>query len=89
MHRYRCIKRLSDYLFIKVCAAINDASSQMCFVCKSTISQLNKIDNMVEIDVDEGVDNGFSPMHAYIRWTEWVLHVAYKLELKKWKVCNY
>lgn len=44
---------------------------------------------MISVEVDEqAMNNGFSPLHAYIRFTEWVLHVSYRLELKKWKVKN-
>lgn len=42
---------------------------------------------MIEAPINEAaLKNGFSILHAYIRFMELVLHVSYRIELKKWRV---
>lgn len=70
----------------KVCNALTDTSSaQRCYLCQSTISQFNKIDEILGKQVsEENLVFGISSLHAWIRFFECLLHISYKLEVKTW-----
>lgn len=70
----------------KTCHAItHTASSQTCNMCGVTPKNINNIDKVLQRDVDMNVsDYGLSTLHAYIRFFEWFLHVASKLDVKVW-----
>ena len=85
---YNClIHFFLESINIQICNALNNSSSQQCFVCKEKISKLNKIDEMLNKEVDEeAMKYGFSPLHAYIRMLELVLHISYRIRIKMWRV---
>ncbi|CAI6377477.1 unnamed protein product [Macrosiphum euphorbiae] len=69
----------------KVCNAATDTASTMrCFICGQTSKDFNKLIQPKEINV-ESLKFGLSILHARIRFFESLLHVAYKLPLKKWQ----
>lgn len=70
----------------KTCHAITyTISSQACNMCGVTSKDVNNIDKVLQRNVDMSVsDYGLSTLHAYIRFFEWFLHVASKLDVKVW-----
>lgn len=73
----------------KVCNAANNAKSTMrCYICGATSKQFNdltKSEKTAEIDED-ALQFGLSILHARIRFFESILHLAYKLPVKKWQI---
>lgn len=71
----------------KVCSALTNTSTMTCFICKAKISQMNNIVSVRQRPVEERtLKFGLSVLHAYIRCFECLLHIAYRLEIKTWKV---
>lgn len=70
----------------KTCYAItHTVSSQACNMCGVTTEDVNNIDKVLQRNIDMTVsDYGLSTLHAYIRFFEWLLHVAIKLDVKVW-----
>ncbi|OXU32203.1 hypothetical protein TSAR_007997 [Trichomalopsis sarcophagae] len=58
---YFCEEKITK-LLVLVCNALNETSSQRCFLCGATILELNKIDSELKY--------GFSVLHARIRYME-------------------
>lgn len=71
----------------KVCNAITETSStQKCFICGASSRSFNDIDSMLTREVKtENLEFGLSVLHGWIRFFENLLHLAYKLPLKKWQ----
>lgn len=60
-------------------------STQACNMCGVTTKDVNNIDKVLQRNIDITVsDFGLSTLHAYIRFFEWFLHVAIKLDVKVW-----
>lgn len=58
-----------------------------CFICGAKVSQMNDIISMRTRETrQEMLSFGLSVLHAYIRFFECLLHVAYRLNIKSWKV---
>lgn len=72
----------------KVCTILSNVpSSSSCYLCGAKPTEMNNIDKVVMRDVDEKTYNfGISSLHAKIRCMEFLLHVSYNLEFKKWSV---
>lgn len=72
----------------KICNAITETSSTMrCYLCNATSSSFNKIDEMLQRNINEKhLSYGLSTLHAWIRCFECLLHLSYKLAVKKWQV---
>lgn len=69
----------------KVCnAATENTSSMRCYICGLTSKYFNKLERKAE-NVD-AMEFGLSTLHARIRFFEFILHLSYKLPLKKWQV---
>lgn len=69
----------------KVCNALTEThSSQKCYICGATPKMMNdEVRNF-----HSGENNysfGLSTLHAWIRCFECLLHISYKLEIKKWQ----
>lgn len=57
-----------------------------CYLCKAKPTEMNNIDKVRERVVNElAYQFGLSTLHARIRFFEYFLHVAYRLEIKKWQ----
>lgn len=70
----------------KVCNAVtNTTSAQRCYICGATPRNLN---NEPVRNADNIANYGFgiSPLHAYIRSFECLLHISYRLNVKKWQI---
>lgn len=62
-------------------------STQRCYLCGATSKEFNDIDNMLQKEIDESnLKFGLSTLHAWIRFFECLLHLSYKLDVKKWQV---
>lgn len=72
----------------KVCNSLTDnTASQRCFICGALPVNMNDIEGVVRRSVkEEALLFGISSLHARIRFYECLLHVAYRLDLKKWQV---
>ena len=72
----------------KVCNALSAyTSSQVCYLCGATPKTMNKLNALSKHEVDLNMlALGLSPLHAYIRFMECLLHISYRLEIKKWYV---
>lgn len=70
----------------KTCAYLTDTdSSTTCPICKATPNEMNDVKNVSQKTVDESVyEFGLSPLHAKIRFMEFILHLGYNMEFKEW-----
>lgn len=71
----------------KVCNALtSNKSTQKCYICGATAKQFNNIDIVLSRPmIDDNLKYGLSTLHAWIRFFECLLHLAYKMDLKKWQ----
>lgn len=71
----------------KICNALADSSGMRCYICRATISKMNNLEYIQNIpEQPETFQFGLSVLHAYIRFFECLLHIAYRLDIKTWKV---
>jgi hypothetical protein len=70
-----------------VCNAITSTSSaQVCYICRASPKEMNTIDGTMRRPVDiTALRFCSSKLHAWIRFFEYFLHVAYRLHIKKWQ----
>jgi len=64
-------------------------SCQSCPICGAKPKQLldiKHINSKVFIAKAHALQYGISPLHAWIRFFEFVLKISYRIELKKWHV---
>lgn len=62
-------------------------SSQTCYICGCKPKEFNNIDNVINRpSITENYRFGLSTLHAWIRFFEYFLHLAYRLEFKTWQV---
>ena len=64
----------------KVCnAVVGNKSSQVCYICGASPKEINHIDVIQKRQVDYSTFAfGLSTLHAWIRFFECILHVAYR-----------
>lgn len=74
----------------KTCAYLsNTDSSTTCPICKATPNEMNDVKKLSQKMVDESLyEFGLSPLHAKIRFMEFVLHLGYNICHSKRYVCN-
>lgn len=71
----------------KVCSALSETSSCRCYLCGATPREMNKIDDCLNREVSENrFEFGLSPLHSWIRFFEYFIHLSYRLDIKKWQV---
>lgn len=72
----------------KVCNSLTNTNATMkCFICGALPINMNNIENVAQRSMnEEAFSFGISPLHARIRFYECLLHVAYRLDLKKLQV---
>lgn len=69
----------------KVCnAATGTKSTSRCYICGATSKDFNKLDSTREVNF-AALEFGISVLHARIRIFESILHLAYKLKVKKYR----
>lgn len=71
----------------KVCnAATGTASTMRCYICKQSPKDFNNLKKVSSDALDpNSLKFGLSILHARIRFFESILHLSYKLPLKKWQ----
>ena len=72
----------------KVANALSNTSSSLtCNICGAKPSQMNQIEQVASRPTDpDACRYGLSPLHAWIRLFECVIHIGYRLGLKVWSV---
>lgn len=71
----------------KICSALTETSSARCYICRATPKEMNDIEHCLQKATNEkAFEFGLSPLHAYIRFFEYFIHVSYKINIKKWQV---
>lgn len=71
----------------KVCNALSESSSTKCYICGAKPKEMNDVGKCLSKEVDKKFyEFGLSPLHSYIRFFEYFLHISYKLEAKMWQV---
>ena len=72
----------------KICNAIAGSSSQKCYICGCTPKQMNDIKQITDTAVPDVTmySFGLSTLHAWIRFLECLLHISYRIGVKKWQV---
>ena len=60
-------------------------SSQCCSVCGVSPKNMNSFDILNKEYTHRELKYGLSSLHAWIRFFEMILHIAYKKETGKWK----
>lgn len=70
----------------KVCNALTGTkSAQKCYICGSTPKDTNSIQSTRPPN-ENTYSFGISSLHAWIRSFEALLHIAYRIEIKKWQI---
>jgi len=65
----------------KVINTLTDSSSQLCYTCKCNPTNMNNLNIIKRFVVNkDNVKYGVSSLHAWIKFLELVLHIAYNLE---------
>lgn len=64
----------------------SNKSTQRCYICGACSKDFNNIDNIVLRPANtDNFKYGLSTLHAWIRFFECLLHLAYKMDIKKWQ----
>lgn len=72
----------------KVCnAATNTTFTMKCYICGATSKDFNNLTRDKEADPST-FQFDLSILHARIKFFESLLHLSYKLEVKKWQLRN-
>jgi len=68
-------------------ALAKNKSTQKCFLCGDSSKDFIKIDVILERPIlnNDYLKYGLSTLHAWIRFFECLLHLSYKIEIKKWQ----
>lgn len=71
----------------KVCNSVTSTTSaQRCYLCSLTSKNYNDIDKVRQTKINEdAIKFGLSTLHAWIRIFENLVHLSYKLNIKKWQ----
>lgn len=82
-------------LKFQVLSHLTDCSNQKCYLCGKTSSEFNGKKNSntlteeeFAVIMPENLEYGLPVLHAWIRFLENVLHIAYRLPFRKWRVHN-
>lgn len=80
-------KLLLTMLDGKAGSNLTDTSSQTCNICKVTPKNINNLDYIKTLSSDKNnFEYGLSSLHAHIRFFECLIHISYRLNIKKWQV---
>lgn len=71
----------------KICSSLSQfSSSQICYICGASPKDMNDDTRLtMKAPIEEMYEFGISPLHSWIRSFEFILHLSYKLEIKKWQ----
>ena len=71
----------------KVFSVIAESSSQKCGICGTTPTMMNDLNAVKNRSCNTNMfEYGLSTPHAWIRCFECILHIAYRMPLKKWQI---
>jgi len=71
----------------KICSALSKTSSAKCYICEATPTQMNNLNVCLRKDGHgDRYEFGLSPLHAYIRFFEYLLHISYRLDQEIWQI---
>ncbi|CAH0563057.1 unnamed protein product [Brassicogethes aeneus] len=71
----------------KVCNSVTNTSSQKCYIWGCCPKEMNILEKWDAVTVEpELLRFGLSTLHAWIRFFECLLHIAYRLHFKKWQI---
>lgn len=71
----------------KVFSILTDSSFQSCAICGASPKIMNDIKKVKKLTKAETLyEYGISSLHAWIRCLECLLHIAYRLDVKKWQI---
>lgn len=71
----------------KMFGVITDTSNQACAICGVTPKTMNNLQMIHQLSSDASkYEYGLSTLHAWIRCFECLLHIAYRLPVKKWQM---
>lgn len=71
----------------KTFGVVSSSSVQTCGICSATPKMMNELDTIYDRVADETkYEYGLSSLHAYIRCLECILHIAYRINIKTWRV---
>lgn len=71
----------------KVCNALSETASSRCYICGASPKEMNDIDKCLKKPADKSrYEFGLSPLHSWIRFFEYFIHLSYRLPLKKWQI---
>lgn len=71
----------------KTFGVIAGSSSQICGICKASPKMMNDLHILKHRSSDENMyEYGLSTLHCWIRFFECILHIAYRIPIKKWQI---
>lgn len=72
----------------KVCNSITGTKSALqCYICGLTSRNFNDLEKVKTTNIDHSnLDFGLSVLHGWVRFFESLLHLSYKLPIRKWQV---
>lgn len=71
----------------KVCNSVTSTkSAQRCYLCSLTSKDFNDLEKVKQTEINEEATKfGLSTLHGWIRIFENLLHLSYKLSIRKWQ----
>lgn len=70
----------------KIFSMLAGSSPQRCGICGASPTIMNDLKAVEKLQPNESLfEYGLSTLHAWIRFFECILHIAYKLDIKKWQ----
>ena len=73
----------------KVINALTETASTMrCYICKATPKMFNKIQSLPRPANEQNYKYGLCTLHKWIRCFEMMIHISYRLPVKKWRVTS-
>ena len=71
----------------KMCNLVTCTKSSMrCYLCGATLKQFNNLDLVKHKEIDvSNLCYELSSLHVWIHFFEYLLHLGYKLDNKKWQ----
>lgn len=73
----------------KICNALMDnPSAQVCYICGAKPKDMYDLKKKIQsLPINKSAfEFGLSTLHARIRFFECLLHIGYRIEIKKWQV---
>lgn len=68
-------------------AVSNNSSPRVCNICQAKPIQMNNKETILGLEVNiDSLHYGLSALHAYIRCFECILHICYRLPIKRWDI---